>query len=120
MKALFIEPFAGISGNMLLGALMDAGVPFAYLEKEFAKLKLGEYTLIHKSVNKSGIQAMNTNMSMTMSTNMSMTMSTSMNMSMTMSTSIIMTMTMSTIITICTAICTTSRPSSMRPTWTPA
>ena len=57
MKALFIEPFAGISGNMLLGALMDAGVPFAYLEKEFAKLKLGEYTLIHKSVNKSGIQA---------------------------------------------------------------
>ena len=57
MKALFIEPFAGISGNMLLGALMDAGVPFAYLEKEFAKLKLGRYALIHKSVNKSGIQA---------------------------------------------------------------
>ena len=57
MKALYIEPFAGISGNMLLGALLDAGVPFAYLQEEFAKLRLGDYELIHKSVNKSGIQA---------------------------------------------------------------
>ena len=30
MKALYVEPFAGISGNMLLGALLDAGVPFAF------------------------------------------------------------------------------------------
>jgi len=57
MKALYIEPFAGISGNMLLGALLDAGVPFAYLQEEFSKLHLGDYELIHKSVNKSGIQA---------------------------------------------------------------
>ena len=57
MKVLYIEPFAGISGNMLLGALLDAGVPFAYLQEEFAKLRLGDYELIHKSVNKSGIQA---------------------------------------------------------------
>lgn len=57
MKALYIEPFAGISGNMLLGALLDAGVPFAYLQEEFAKLHLGDYELIHKSVNKCGIQA---------------------------------------------------------------
>lgn len=57
MKALYAEPFAGISGNMLLGALIDAGVPFSYLEAEFAKLPLGEYTLVHRPVNKSGIQA---------------------------------------------------------------
>ena len=57
MKALYIEPFAGISGNMLLGALLDAGVPFAYLQEEFSKLRLGDYELVHKSVNKSGIQA---------------------------------------------------------------
>lgn len=57
MKTLYVEPFAGISGNMLLGALMDAGVPFAYLREEFVKLHLGDYELVHKSVNKSGIQA---------------------------------------------------------------
>ena len=57
MKALYVEPFAGISGNMLLGALLDAGVPFAYLQEVFAKLHLGSYELVHKSVNKSGIQA---------------------------------------------------------------
>ena len=57
MKALYVEPFAGISGNMLLGALLDAGVPFAFLQEEFAKLHLGNYELVHKSVNKSGIQA---------------------------------------------------------------
>ena len=38
MKALYVEPFAGISGNMLLGALLDAGVPFAFLQEEFAVL----------------------------------------------------------------------------------
>ena len=57
MKALYVEPFAGISGNMLLGALLDAGVPFTYLQEEFAKLHLGNYELVYKSVNKSGIQA---------------------------------------------------------------
>lgn len=57
MKALYVEPFAGISGNMLLGALLDAGVPFAFLQEEFAKLHLGNYELVHKSVNKCGIQA---------------------------------------------------------------
>ncbi len=57
MKALYVEPFAGISGNMLLGALLDAGVPFAFLQEEFAKLHLGNYKLVHKSVNKCGIQA---------------------------------------------------------------
>ncbi len=57
MKALYVEPFAGISGNMLLGALLDAGVPFEFLQEEFAKLHLGNYELVHKSVNKSGIQA---------------------------------------------------------------
>ena len=57
MKALYVEPFAGISGNMLLGALLDTGVPFAFLQEEFAKLHLGNYELVHKSVNKCGIQA---------------------------------------------------------------
>ena len=45
MKAIYIEAFAGISGNMLLGALIDAGVPFDHLVSEMKKLPLGEYEL---------------------------------------------------------------------------
>jgi len=57
MKSLFVEPFMGISGNMFLGALMDLGVPFAYLKTELEKLNLGEYELIFKRVEKCGINA---------------------------------------------------------------
>ena len=57
MRALYLEPFAGISGNMLLGALIHAGVPFAYLRNELAKLELGAYRLVHKQVTKKGILA---------------------------------------------------------------
>ncbi|WP_293661488.1 nickel pincer cofactor biosynthesis protein LarC [uncultured Phascolarctobacterium sp.] len=57
MKAIYIEAFAGISGNMLLGALLDAGVPIDYLAAEMEKLHLGEYELINKRVDKCGIAA---------------------------------------------------------------
>lgn len=57
MKAIYIEAFAGISGNMLLGALIDAGVPFDHLASEMKKLHLGEYELINERVNKCGIDA---------------------------------------------------------------
>ena len=57
MKAIYIEAFAGISGNMLLGALIDAGVPFDHLVSEMKKLHLGEYELINERVNKCGIDA---------------------------------------------------------------
>lgn len=57
MKALFVEPFMGISGNMFLGALLDLGVPFSYLKNQLEKLALGEYELICKRVDKCGINA---------------------------------------------------------------
>lgn len=57
MKAIYIEAFAGISGNMLLGALIDAGVPVDYLAAEMEKLHLGAYDLINERVNKCGIAA---------------------------------------------------------------
>lgn len=57
MKAIYIEAFAGISGNMLLGALIDAGVPASYLAAEFEKLHLGQYQLINERVQKCGITA---------------------------------------------------------------
>ena len=57
MKAIYLETFAGISGNMLLGALLDAGFPIDVLKSELAKLNLGEYELVHKRANKLGIDA---------------------------------------------------------------
>ena len=37
-RAIYLDCFSGISGNMFLGALLDAGVPLSYLESELAKL----------------------------------------------------------------------------------
>ena len=41
MRIGYLECFSGISGDMLLGALVDAGVPFALLEQTAAALDIG-------------------------------------------------------------------------------
>lgn len=41
MRIGYLECFSGISGDMLLGALVDAGVPFSCLEETAAALKVG-------------------------------------------------------------------------------
>lgn len=40
MKVCYLDCFSGIAGNMLLGALIDAGLDFELLRSELAKLKL--------------------------------------------------------------------------------
>ncbi len=57
MKAVYLDTFSGISGNMLLGALLDAGFSADALTRELGKLSLGEYSLILEKVNKCGIEA---------------------------------------------------------------
>lgn len=57
MKAIYLDAFAGISGNMFLGALLDAGFPFEVLENELKKLNLGDYKLVYQGTNKLGIEA---------------------------------------------------------------
>ncbi|MXY17404.1 MAG: LarC family nickel insertion protein, partial [Acidobacteria bacterium] len=39
-KILYLDCFSGISGDMLLGALLDAGAPFDELERVVASLGL--------------------------------------------------------------------------------
>lgn len=58
MRAVYLDTFAGISGNMLLGAFLQAGVPEAHLLHELQKLSLQEeYNIKISDVNKKGIAA---------------------------------------------------------------
>ncbi|MBU2703036.1 hypothetical protein Ga0466249_004172 [Sporomusaceae bacterium BoRhaA] len=57
MKVLYLDCFAGISGNMLLGALIQAGLPELELRAAWKKLPLSNYEIDIHSVNKCGIQA---------------------------------------------------------------
>jgi uncharacterized protein (TIGR00299 family) protein len=47
MKILFIDPFSGISGDMFLGAMVDAGLPMHVLQKAFDGLHLPEHFHIY-------------------------------------------------------------------------
>ena len=58
MRALYLDCFAGISGNMFLGAMLQAGVPVAYLEKELNKLPMAdEFALDVKETQRKGIHS---------------------------------------------------------------
>ncbi len=48
MRIGYLECFSGISGDMLLGALVDAGVPFALLEETTAALNVGAHLEMRK------------------------------------------------------------------------
>ena len=56
-RRAYIDCFAGASGDMFLGALVDAGVPFETLESELSKLGMSDYTLSHSTTTKHGITA---------------------------------------------------------------
>jgi uncharacterized protein (TIGR00299 family) protein len=45
MKILYFDCFSGISGDMTIGALLDLGLPFDYLEKHLRKLSLEGYQI---------------------------------------------------------------------------
>ncbi|MGO9775802.1 MAG: nickel pincer cofactor biosynthesis protein LarC [Terracidiphilus sp.] len=48
MKIAYLECFSGISGDMLLGAMVDAGLPFDCLERTAAALNVGARLHIRK------------------------------------------------------------------------
>src|ERR1041385_598163 len=55
MKTLYLDIFSGLSGDMLLGALIDLGVDVRKLERELRKLDLDGYHLHVARGKKSGI-----------------------------------------------------------------
>ena len=58
MKAIYLDCFAGVSGNMLLGAFLQAGLPEDYLRGELLKLLPSEEFSVEVSdVSKNGIRA---------------------------------------------------------------
>ena len=46
---------SGISGNMMIGALLNYGVPFDYFKKSLAPLNLSGFSLIHEQREKLGV-----------------------------------------------------------------
>ncbi len=57
MKVCYFDTIAGISGDMTLGALVSAGLPFDTLVEELKKLNLPGYELTAKHVERNGINA---------------------------------------------------------------
>ena len=56
MRIAYLDCFSGMSGDMFLGALMDAGVPAKLFEDTVAALNIGARLEISR-VNRSGITA---------------------------------------------------------------
>ena len=57
MKVAYFDCPSGASGDMILGALVDAGVPFEVLERELAGLGVDGYRLERHEVIKAGFRA---------------------------------------------------------------
>ena len=54
-RVAYFDCFSGISGDMILGALIDLGLSLKYLEKELKRLDIPAFKLKVKNVKKNGI-----------------------------------------------------------------
>ena len=55
MKIAYLDCFSGISGNMMLGALLDAGLELAALERALSLLGVGGFELAVNRVQRGGL-----------------------------------------------------------------
>lgn len=58
MKVLYFDCFSGISGDMSLAALIDAGANSKYIEAELKKLPIEPFEIQYKVVVKKGVKAL--------------------------------------------------------------
>src|SRR5262245_10688897 len=56
-RTLYLDCFAGASGDMLVGAMLDCGLDFELLRSELLKLGVGGYELSLNRARRSGISA---------------------------------------------------------------
>lgn len=56
-RLAYLDCFAGVSGDMILGALLDAGAPLAALREELSRLPLSGYRLEAAQVRRVGLAA---------------------------------------------------------------
>src|SRR6478752_1931155 len=57
MRAVYFDCFAGVSGDMIIGALMDLGVNLEALKQQLAALGLSGYEIGSRRVQRSSIVA---------------------------------------------------------------
>jgi len=57
MKIAYLDLFCGLSGDMTLGAMVDAGLPLAELKRGLAKLPLKGYSISSRRVMKHAVSA---------------------------------------------------------------
>ena len=57
MKTLYFDCFAGASGDMILGALVAAGVEPGYLREQLSSLPVSGFNIDFETVNRSGLSA---------------------------------------------------------------
>ena len=55
MKIVYFDCFSGISGDMILGAFVDAGLDINFLQEQLAQLHLHGYEISTEKVKRAGI-----------------------------------------------------------------
>ncbi len=57
MRVAYFDCFSGAAGDMIVGALLDAGAPLDALERELARLPLRGFRLVAREVRKGAVRA---------------------------------------------------------------
>ncbi|MCL4499810.1 MAG: LarC family nickel insertion protein, partial [Chloroflexi bacterium] len=57
MRSLYFDCFAGISGDMIVGALLDLGASLERIERELSKITLPKYEITAEPTTRRGFAA---------------------------------------------------------------